>query len=48
MRINIKQIFILLIVLIIFFPPVNYEEGYKYGSKDQVISDRDFDGFKFI
>lgn len=48
MRINLKQIFILLIVLIIFFPPVNYEEGYKYGSKDQVISDRDFDGFKFI
>lgn len=48
MRINIKQIFILLTVLIIVLPPVNYEEGYKYGSKDQVISDRDFDGFKFI
>ena len=48
MRINIKQIYILLIILIIIFPPVNYEEGYKYGSKDQVISNSFFDGFRFI
>lgn len=48
MRINIKQVLILFIFLIIIFPPVNWEEGYKYGSKDQIISDRDFEGFKFI
>lgn len=48
MRINIKQIFILLIILIIIFPPINYEEGYKYGSKDQLITYREFEGFKFI
>lgn len=48
MRINIKQIFILLVLLIIIIPPVNYEDGYFYGSKDQVVSHKNFEGFKFI
>ncbi len=48
MRINIRQIFILLIFLIIIFPPVNWEEGYNYGSKDQAVRNKEFQGFKFI
>ena len=48
MRINIKQIFILLVLLVIMIPPVNYEDGYFYGSKDQVVSHKNFEGFKFI
>ena len=48
MRINIKQILLVIIILIIIFPPTNYEGGYKYGSKDQVITESSFEGFKFI
>lgn len=48
MRLNIRQIFILLIVLLIIFPPVNWEEGYNYGSKDQAVRNKEFQGFKFI
>ena len=48
MRLNIKQVFILLILLIITFPPVNSEGGYNYGSKDQIINYQNFEGFKFV
>ena len=48
MRINTKQIFLIIIILIIIFPPANYEGGYNYGSKDQVIRESSFEGFKFI
>jgi len=48
MRINAKQIFILLAILIIIFPPVNYERGFDYGTKNQVLDYRSFEGFKFI
>jgi len=48
MRINLKQVFILLIFLIIIFPPVNSEGGFYYGSKDQVINNKSFVGFKFV
>lgn len=48
MGINIKQIFILLLILIIVFPPVNSESGFLYQSKDQVIQHKDFEGFKFV
>ena len=48
MRINSKQILLIIIFLIIIFPPANYEGGYNYGSKDQVIRESGFEGFKFI
>ena len=48
MRINTKQILLIIIFLIIIFPPANYEGGYNYGSKDQVIRQSGFEGFKFI
>lgn len=48
MRINTKQILLIIIILIIIFPPANYEGGYNYGSKDQVIRESGFEGFKFI
>lgn len=48
MRINTKQILLIIIILIIIFPPANYEGGYNYGSKDQVIRESSFEGFKFI
>jgi len=48
MRINTKQILLLIIIIIIIFPPVNYEAGYNYGSKDQIIKNSNFEGFKFI
>ena len=48
MRINTKQIFLIIVILIIIFPPANYEGGYNYGSKNQVIRESSFEGFKFI